>query len=352
MKTEASMSDNYKGIIFTPHEVGVAGYNAVLRAAKYQDVGVPLNIGGSGIGDYFAPLLPWEICAIQAQTHNGKTMFTDWWERMTVKHLEENNQTGDIVHVSFEESIEAMAFTEFGRLLDVLPARLARGEYKDIAKLKIAMAKVGSSRIWRIGESAERPDAELIDRPNEKPAELTLSNVYRALYAMKSGAITTDVKIRLVTIDYLQAIPIDPEVKKVAVDAQRRLQVRQDVYRLRKMTVKLETPILVPVQAKQKLEGVNPPYLIPGMYDGEETASIAQRFDRIISLWMPKTTHAVGTKITLNGETLFTVEDNMVFMKINKQRGGLPSGKTFQLKVDYKTREYFNAYGKPITEQS
>lgn len=342
------MSESVKSVIFTPKEVGEVGYNAILKAQKYKDVGVPLNAAGSDIGEYFAPLLPWEICAIQAQTHNGKTMFVDWMERETIKHMEANGQSGDIVHVSYEESIEAMAFTEYGRLLDVIPAKLARGEYADLKNLQIAMQKIGNSRIWRIAESAERPEVEVMDNPDGTQASLTLSNVYRALSAMQKGEITEATKIRLITVDYLQAIPIDPEVRQVAPDAQRRLQVRNDVYRLRKMTVKLEAPILVPVQAKQKLEGANSPYMIPGMYDGEETASIAQRFDRIISLWMPKTTYPLGTQITRDGEPLFKVEENMVFLKVNKQRGGLPSGKTFELKIDFKKREYYSAYGKPV----
>lgn len=333
-------------IIFTPHEVALAGYNAIQKAAKYKDVGVPLVIQGSPISEYVAPFLPWEIIAVQAQTHNGKTMFTSWLERKTAEHLDEVGQGGDIVHVSTEESIEAMAFTEYGRLLDVLPATLARGEYADIAKLRIAMTKIGASRIWRIGESAESARAGLDENPNTRQSDLTLSNVYRALNAMRTGAISEATKIRLVTVDYLQALPIDPEVRQAVLDQQRRLQVRNDVYRLRKMTVALETPIVVAVQCKQKLDGANPPYLIPGIYDGEETASIAQRFDRIISLWMPKTTHIVGRPVTYNDEVLFTPTENMVFAKVNKQRGGLPSGKVFELTVDYKTRDYYGEFGK------
>jgi hypothetical protein len=278
-------------------------------------------------------------------------MFTDWWERETIKYLESKEQGGDVVHVSFEESMEAMAFTEYGRLLDVLPARLARGEYNNIKNLQIACTKIYNSRIWRIGESAERPDAELLENPEEKPADLTLSNVYRALNAMKTGAISDVTKIRLITVDYLQAIPIDPEVKKVALDAQRRLQVREDVYRLRKMTVKLEAPILVGVQAKQKLDGANPPYMIPGMYDGEETSSIAQRFDRMISMWMPKTTNPVGLPVYSNGEPVFTVRENQVFAKVNKQRGGLPSGRTFEMMIDFQKRDYLPATGKSVSEK-
>ena len=68
------MSNNkdYKGNIFTPKEVADAGYKAALRAMEYKDVGVPLNIAGGALGEYFAPLLPWEICAVQAQTHAGQ----------------------------------------------------------------------------------------------------------------------------------------------------------------------------------------------------------------------------------------------------------------------------------------
>jgi len=340
--------------IYSPIETATLGKRLAQKAAEHKEFGIELNILGTepAVKDYFAPLLPWEICAVQAQTHNGKTMFTDWWERKTIEYLDAVGQGGDIVHVSWEESIEAMAFTEYGRLLDVLPARLARGEYNDIKNLMIACKKIGNSRIWRIAESAERPDAEMLDNPDAPAAELTLSNIYRALKAMKDGAISSETKIRLITCDYLQAMPIDKEVKTAAFDSQRRLQVREDVYRLRKMTVKLESPILVPVQAKQKLEGANAPYMIPGMYDGEETSGIAQRFDRVISLWMPKTTHPVGTSITHNGEHLFTVREDMVFLKVNKQRGGLPSGKTFELKIDFNAREYMDAAGKTAAQKA
>lgn len=335
--------DNIPALIHTPHEVGLAGYSAAKRAKEYKDVGIPLNIPGTDISDYFAPLLPWEICAVQAQTHNGKTLFQDWWERQVAESLKD----GDVVHISTEESIEAMAFFEYGRLLDIMPAKLARGEFSDVAQLQIAMQKIDKSRIWRIAESSER--VNVFD--DGKIPDLTLSNIYRVLKAMQDGKIAEATKIRLIVLDYLQALPIDTEIKQSAPDAQRRLQVRNDVYRLRKMTVALSCPIIVGVQAKQKLEGANPPYMIPGTYDGEETAAIAQRFDRIISLWLPKTTHPIGSSIARDGEHLFTVEENRCFLKVNKQRGGLPSSRMFDLKVDYGRREFMSYYGKPVAER-
>lgn len=334
-------------LIHTPHEVALAGFRAAKRAAEYKDIGVPLDIPGTDIKDYLAPLLPWEICGLQAQSHNGKTLFADFWERQVATWLGSLGQAGDIVHISTEESIEAMAFYEYGRLLDVLPAKLARGEYSDIGKLQIAQSQIDKSRIWRIAESAER--VNVFD--DTQVPDLTLSNAYRALKLMQEGQIADASKVRLIVLDYLQALPIDPEVKETAPDAQRRLQVRNDVYRLRKMTVKLQCPIVVTIQAKQELAGNNPPYLIPGMYDGEETSAIAQRFDRILSLWMPKNNKPVGSYVSQNGEQLFQVTEDRCFLKVNKQRGGLPSSKVFDLRIDFAKRSYQGYYGLSAAEK-
>ena len=90
--------------------------------------------------------------------------------------------------------------------------------------------------------------------------------------------------------------------------------------------------------------------MIPGMYDGLETSSIATRFDRILSLWMPKTTHVIGQTITTSTAT-FTVLENQAFIKVNKQRGGLPAGLIWELKIDYQKQEYLSAYGRPAFER-
>jgi hypothetical protein len=113
--------------------------------------------------------------------------------------------------------------------------------------------------------------------------------------------------------------------------------VREDIYRLRQMWNYFKCPIMVGVQAKQKLDGAPSDAIqMPGMYDGEESASIAQRADRVITLWMPKMTHVVGTEITI-GKTPFTVLENMLFIKIAKQRGRLPSGLSWPCLIDFET---------------
>ena len=70
--------------IYSPLEGAMLGKDLAMKAAEHKEFGIELDITGTNepsVKDYFAPLLPWEICAVQAQTSNGKTMFTNFWER-------------------------------------------------------------------------------------------------------------------------------------------------------------------------------------------------------------------------------------------------------------------------------
>lgn len=324
--------------IYAPNEKSTLGYEQAQRAAEHNQFGIELDIKGTmpAVKDYFAPLLPWEICAVQAQTSNGKTYFTNFWERQIVDQLKRQKRDEIIIHVSLEESIEAMAFQDYGRILKQKPADFARGAFTDWAKMLLAKKEIDGIPVWSIGESANTPD----DAP-----ELTLSNIYRSINELVSGRITGEPwKPAVIIVDYLQALPIDPETKNAQKQEQRRLQVMSDVFRLRKMTKALQCPIIVPLQAKQELSGNNLPYMIPGTYDGMETSAIATRFDRIISLWMPKTTHIVGQYASnKDNSTSILVKENQAFMKINKQRGSLPAGMVWELKIDFETQNYYDS---------
>lgn len=328
--------------IYSPIETATLGKRLAQKAAEHKEFGIELDIRGTNpsVKEYFAPLLPWEICAVQAQTSNGKTLFTNFWERQIAEQLKRQGRDEIIIHVSLEESIEAMAFNDYGRILKQKPADFARGSFTDWARMDWAATEISGIPVWRIGDSAERdPEAP----------ELYLSNIYRSIQELVSGRITGDKwKPAVVILDYLQALPIDPEVKTAQKQDQRRLQVAQDVFRLREMTTHLKCPIIVPLQAKQELAGENPPYKIPGVYDGMETSAIATRFDRIMSLWMPKTSYLIDSTVSNKDKTVsLTVRENQAFLKVNKQRGGLPAGRVWELKVDYDAQEYYDVFHNP-----
>jgi hypothetical protein len=59
---------------------------------------------------------------------------------------------------------------------------------------------------------------------------------------------------------------------------------------------------------------------------------------------MPKTTHIVGQYASnKDSSTSIQVKENQAFLKVNKQRGSLPAGLVWELKIDYETQDYYDA---------
>jgi hypothetical protein len=320
---------NERGAVFTPAETSALGVERVkeMEANRYR--AMPLDI--EAIGAYLAPLMPGDLCAVQAQTSNYKSGFINAWEHMLAKHLFEQGREDEIIiHVDTESTIEGLAIQEIARGSDHTVADLSRGNVRDWGKVIMAAGKLAGINIYRIGAALGRDDMP----------ELYLSNIYRAIkYATDGELIGRKLTPACIFVDYLQALPIDPETKTASKKDQRRLQVREDVYRLRRMASFFQCPVVVGVQAKQNLSGhAGPNMRIPGTYDGEETSSIAQRFDRIVSLWMPKTTHTVGEMLSHRSLT-FDVDEDLIWLKVNKQRGGLPAGRAWACRVDYGTNK-------------
>lgn len=323
-----------KDSIYTPQQVATYGLAAVQAARDHALRGIGVNI--AEIRDYFAPVMPGQVCAIIAQTSHYKSGFLHFIEHAAAEQLvREGREDEVLIHVSVEECVEEQAFLEFARESGEDAGKLARGQVQDWDRLMQAAIKVGNVPIYRIGDSLARAE----DMPN-----LYMSNMIRALRALTEDVLDWKPKIAGLFFDYLQAFPIDPEIRQVNHDAQRRLQVREDVYRLRKAAAYFKCPIFVAVQAKQHLDGANPPIMLPGIYDGEETSSIAQRLDRVISLWMPKQTHPCGTFIEHKGLS-FRVDENLLWLRVCKQRGGLPAGKAWPCRVDFRRNLIALEYG-------
>ena len=73
-------------------------------------------------------------------------MFTNFWERQIVQQLKAQERDEIIIHVSLEESIEAMAFAEYGRILEQRPADFARGKFTDWARMLWAKSQMDGVR--------------------------------------------------------------------------------------------------------------------------------------------------------------------------------------------------------------
>jgi len=324
--TVAKHDEDLKKAIYTPAEVAQFGRQGIDDYKKNAARG--MGIGIAGIQDYFAPLMPGQICAIIGQTSHYKSGLMHHIEHQAAGDLAEQGRTDEIlIHVSVEECIEEQAYMEFARYSGEDPGAIARGNVQDWGKLESAVTRVAGIPIFRIGDSLARAEFE---------PHLYMSNMIRSIRHLVEGDVLDwKPKVAGLFFDYLQAFPIDPEIaKSTSRDNQRRLQVRSDFYRLRKASKYFKCPVWVAVQAKQKLDGAHPPIMLPGVYDGEETSSIGQRADRVLTTWMPARTNLVGAYIDL-GKDSFTVDNDMLWIKVAKQRGGYPAGKAWRCRVDF-----------------
>lgn len=320
------MTFDPRSAVYTPQEVSRYGLDAIESVKENERRG--LDIGIAEIRDYFAPVRPGQLAMIFAQTSNYKTGMIHYLEMTAARQLERQGRDEIIVHVSVEENIEEQAFLSLGREMGVSAGKLARGQVQDWDLLTQAAIKVGTIPIYRIGESIARAD----DWPN-----LTVSNMVRSIDVLRSGKVTEKkLKIAGIFFDYIQAFPFDEEVKKHGVGReQRRLQVRSDVYRLRQAAAYFDCPVWVAAMAKQTLSGATGQLMIPGIYDGKECSELAERADRVVSLWMPKQSYPLGTEIKHNGRIMFAVRESLLMIKVLKQKPGLPSGKSWLCEIGF-----------------
>ena len=231
--------------VYTPAQVSTQGVEAIeaMRKAKTR----LLSLGIAGIRDYFAPVMPGQVSAVIAQTSQYKSGFLRCVEHNAAQQLKVDGRTEEIlVHVSVEECVEEQAYLEFARETGEDAGSLARGEVQDWDKLMQAALRVAGIPIYRIGDSLAHAE----DMPN-----LYMSNMIRSLKFLSEKLLGHRVQVAGLFFDYLQAFPIDPEVRAAIQDQQRRLQVRSDMYRLRQAAAYFECPVFVAVQAKQKLDG-------------------------------------------------------------------------------------------------
>jgi len=317
---------NPANAIYTPSETSTYAKEQIKFIKDNQHRALKFFV--PGIDQYFAPLLPGQLCAIIGQTSNYKSGLMHAWEYAAAQQLlDEDRHDEIIVHISVEESVEEQAYLLLGVETGDDAGDLARGEVQDWDQLERAAIRIGTIPIYRIGDSLARAE----DFPN-----LYLSNMIRSIAHLCEEHLMKRKKVAALFFDYLQAFPFDPEVKQhTNKEALRRLQVRDDLYRLRQAAAYFSCPVVVGVQAKQILNGApGKSMYIPGMYDGEESSAIGQRSDRILSLWMPKTTWPTRTFLE-HGSLSYTVEDNLIWLKVCKQRGRLPAGRSWRCRIDF-----------------
>lgn len=318
-------------IVVTPAESGLMGVERIQWLHENRDRLMP--IGLAGLDDYFIPLEPGNLTVVQAQTHNGKSWFMNRWMRRMLRHLADKGRNEVIVWVDTEMTANHLAMSSVSRISGVGYSDIISNRGLDMGKLFAAAVAI-----------AEQPVYMIATRLGRDGTEVHLTNISNGLKMLVNGGVDgTPRKVAAIFIDYLQALPVDPITRRSKLEEQRRIQVSRDVDTCRAMGALFDAPVILGVQAKQQPDETAVLWKrlrIPaGLYDGQETANIGQRADRILALSVPARNFPRGTVIEYRGNS-WAAEDNMMFVHVAKQRGdNFPAGDTFLYRLDGKTAD-------------
>ena len=315
-------------LVVTPAELGKLGVEGVRSLHAKRDRLWPILL--PGMDDYFAPLEPGSLTVVQAQTHNGKSLFMSKWRDRGVAYLSQQRREEIVVWIDTEISADYLAMStvmrEAGiRYNEVLFSRNGL----DVAALMRAAENVAGLPTYTIATRLGQRHGN---------AEVTLTNIRNGLAALTNGTVDgRKRRIAAIFIDYLQALPLDTAVKRAPMENQRRLQVAKDVDLCRELGAEFDAPVILGVQSKQQLEPskTSKALALPGMYDGMETANIAQRTDRMITLSVGPRNFPRGAVLDYAGHSL-VVRDGTMFVYVAKQRvpnGYLPAGHVFAYEI-------------------
>jgi replicative DNA helicase len=301
-------------ISWTPNDA-VAAALATIEARR-TTVGVGVRLGLPGVDDYLCPCRPGELITVIGMSSNYKSGLMQYWARETANMIVKENVLNEcVVYVTWEQAIEEMLAFDLATTARMSATDIMQGKVSDEEMERLRLEHGGRRSmmpLYLIGHSI----AEGKRRPR-----LTLDNVAQALEFIKKEH---DIKPRVIFLDYLQQI--DP-----GQGEDRRMQVFYNVYRCKDMSLAMACPVVIGCQAGRSVYKEEK-WGVPGMADGLESSNIEHTSDKMLGVWMPKTTMKSGQAIEESGVRL-DVSDNLLILQVLKQKMG-PAGKWFPLYVD------------------
>ena len=205
-----------------------------------------IALGFPELSGYLADVMPGHIAMIQGQTHMGKTLVLNHIARFNLDRMAKEKQTDGkrvIPYISIEENLQEMTLKELSWRYNLPMEKLSRADV-DLDDVAVKAGKlVREFPLVRIA-------ADMMDGSSPP---MPLSVIHKSLQELTGMG----KEIVAIIVDYLHALPLDPDNKRMrslGSDGQRKMQVRDDVYRLREMGNEFRCPIFVGGQCKAVLE--------------------------------------------------------------------------------------------------
>lgn len=299
------MSNEYdSSIVYTPTEVAKLVLSAVKERRDHPGAGVRSYV--TPLDEVMLPMRPGELITVMGRQSNYKSGLMQYMARRVAEQIRNDEEAGEIVvYITWEMAVEELGLYDLAASTGISAVDISQGRIDDGSweALELAAAKRSIVPLWLIGHSVER---------RKRRPDLTLTNIAKALQWVDSEM---GVHPKIVFMDYLGQM--QPEKGE-----DRRMQVFENVRRSKDMALALGCPVVLGVQAGRQMDGRQ--WKLPEAGDGQESSNIEQTADKMISVWMPKTSEPIGQPCPMPGQGMpeVMVTENLLVLGLKKQRLG------------------------------
>ena len=284
-------------LVHTPAELAT---EYVQWAEQIQgDAGIPFGV--PCVDEVMIPLRAGNLVPIIARPGHGKTSIMAYLARNEAKRIQARGKESSeiVVYITWEQAAEELeSFFQASGKYSISDFAWGRVDLDDIRRQAVKRAGVP---IWVIGHG--------IGRAGQGMPRMTPDLVLQAIESMEADF---GVRPVLLLFDYIQIIPIPTARERVQ-------QVTEAPVRIKELALRIGAPAVVGAQARREVD--DRAIKIPEMRDAQWASAIGQTADKLLSLWRPAMTEEVGAIIELEGGQKYPVTENLLILRMLKQRG-------------------------------
>lgn len=300
--------------VFSPQQLSTRAMRQLQKRRETGDMGIVSGI--PDLDNLFGPLIPGELIGVLGNTSNYKTGLMMHYARQAQAQIlaRKLDDKEIVVYCTWEQTIEEHTMVEFAHMSGVDSFKMSKGQITDDEWDKVlgAAARYAEGNMWMMGRSIASRGMDIL---------MDIDNLFRELARVEKDY---GVKPGLIVIDYLQLIDVgggNSDLRMAYIDA---------IRKIKSMSISLVCPIMLGSQANKEV--VKQKWAMPGPGDSMETAAFGHACDKLLSVWMPKTTMAEGEKLESKKYPGVTVNDNLLVIGLGKQRFG-PASKMVMVNV-------------------
>ena len=288
-----------KDAVFTSQQVSKLTVQEIERRRNNPNDGIRVRI--PLLEDDILPLRGGELIPVLGRPSNYKSGIMQIIARQAVEQISKDDSE-IIIYVTWEQSVEEHGLVELAAASRIDAAKLARGDLTDTewASMMKAAVRRGITPLWLVGHSSQA---------GKRRPRLSMTDLGAALEYIVDEM---DKKPRLICLDYLQRIRPDNG------GGTQREKMMEIVDRAKDMALAFNVPVLLGTQAGRQVDERK--WKLPQMADGQETSNLEQSADKMISVWMPKTSEHLGSFVGQNPEMEVTMD--LLYLCLLKQKFG------------------------------